>query len=259
MSSIPTDPADERWLLFLATAISGLREAARRIRGELRPHYEGRTGWFGRPRAKGGERIPTEPAISQALVEVLRRMRAAQLVEGLGPAAGLDLARLEFGTEVPRRHEGGIGTRALPTDIMIAVAQDDLDLRVEAKNVLSDADLRREYMGDRGLRRFDDVRSPYSSERYGAMLAYVVDGDAAGWTARIATALPAADPAFVVVNAVVAGESLVTTRHDRTIDSPEHGLRARRVTDVLHLVLEFDADPDMRATAGAAAPVRRRP
>lgn len=241
-------PAEDIWLRFLEKVVAGLREAGRRIRGDLRPHYEGRPGWLGEPRiGLHGTRIPAEPAISQALVEVLRRMRADQVIQGNAPVPGLDLSRMEFGTEEPRRHEVGIGARALPTDIMIV--QDDLDLRIEAKTILTDADLRREYLGERGLRRFDDVRSPYSSERYGSMLAYVMNGDVRGWSAMIEAAIRDAQPAFLILRAELSGESFIATRHERLIDSPEHGLRERRTTEVIHLILEFDAVPTLRTAA----------
>jgi hypothetical protein len=247
MSGTPVAIEDDIWIKFLRSVVAGLREAARRIGGEeLRPHYEARHGWFGRARkGQGGSRIPNEEAISQALVEVLARMRSEQLVEGR-LRDGIDLTRMEFHIEAPRRIEEGIGTRALPTDMMIAVVQDEIDLRIEAKNVVRVSEITREYLGPRGLGRFEDMRSPYTMERFGGMLAYVMDDDAAKWQARIDQTIRAARPPLTVLSTTVRGESLMTTSHDRQVDSPLHGLRQRCRTDVIHLVLEFEADPSLR-------------
>jgi hypothetical protein len=238
---------NDLWIKFLASVIAGLREAAHRIGGEeLKPHYEARSGWFGRARKdQGGSRIPQEEAISQALVEVLTRMRSDQLVEGRFPES-IDLTRMEFHVETPRRIEEGIGSQALPTDIMIGVIQDEIDLRIEAKNVIRVSEIAREYLGPRGLGRFDDSRSPYTMERFGGMLAYVMDEDAATWQARIHQAIHGAQPPLTILSTTVAGESLVTTSHDREVDNPLHGIRQRCRTDVIHLVLEFEADPSLR-------------
>jgi len=238
---------DDIWIKFLASVVAGLREAARKIGSEeLRPHYEARRGWFGRVRKdQGGSRIPKEEAISQALVEVLKRMRSEQLVEGHFRDS-IDLTRMEFNVETPRRVEEGIGSQALPTDIMIGVIQDEIDLRIEAKNVIRGSEIDREYLGPRGLGRFEDLRSPYTMERFGGMLAYVMDEDVVTWQARIHQAIRAAQPPLTILSTTVAGESLITTSHDREVDNPLHGIRQRCRTDVIHLVLEFEADPSLR-------------
>jgi len=239
---------DDLWIRFLENVVGGLREASRRIVGSgLRAHYEARRGWFGKVRTlRGGCRIPKEESISHAPVEVLKIIRAEQLVEGR-TVGGVDLTKMDFQIEVPRRFEEGIGSRSLPTDIMIAVTHDEIDLRIEAKNILKASDIVREYLGERGIQRFDDVRSPYTIEKFGAMLAYVMDEDAIRWKARIDLALQNAVPPLSLLATTIAGETLTTTSHDREVDSPLHRIRRRCRTDVIHLVLEFEAAPSLRS------------
>ena len=238
---------EDLWARFLENAIGGLREAARRIGcTDLRPHYEARNGWFGKARkGHGGSRIPKEEAISQALVEVLKKIRSEQIIEGW-PGVGIDLTKMEFQSEVPRRVDDSIGPKAQPTDIMIAIVHDEIDFRIEAKSVLNSSDVSGEYLGECGLGRFDDVRSPYTTERFGGMLAYVVNEDAVRWQTRIGQALRNAQPPLTVLITTIAGEVLTTTTHDREIDNPLHRFKERCRTDVIHLVLEFEASPSLR-------------
>ena len=242
------DIDDDSWRRFLEDAIGGLRGAARRLEtAQIRQHYEARRGWFGRARRdQGGRRIPKEESISHALVEVLERMRAEQMIEGRLETE-INLTRMDFQIEVPRRIEEGIGSQSLPTDIMIAVIHDDLDLRIEAKNILKASEISGEYLGERGLRRFDDIRSPYTIERFGCMVAYVMDDDAARWQARINQAIRDSAPPLTVLTTTIAEEELMTTSHDREVDSPLHGIKKHCRTDVLHFVLEFEAKPSLRA------------
>jgi hypothetical protein len=247
MSDVPDAVADDPWHRFLETVLAGLREATRRIRGDLLEHFEGRTLWFGTERASlGGSRIPRETSISAALVEVLNMMRARQFVEGRPALPGLDLTHVECRVEIPRRHEAAIGDGSLNTDIMLCIFHDDLDLRIEAKNILKPSDVSSHYLTGEGLRRFDDVRSPYSSEKYGGMVAYIMDEDHARWRKEIRRALKAAEPRFAVRETTILGETFTTTRHDRVLDCREHGLYERRVTDVIHLTLAFDAKPALK-------------
>jgi len=60
-------------------------------------------------------------------------MRSEQLVEGHFRDS-IDLTRMEFNVETPRRVEEGIGSQALPTDIMIGVIQDEIDRKRSVKS-----------------------------------------------------------------------------------------------------------------------------
>ena len=52
--------------------------------------------------------------------------------------------------------------------------------------MVDETEVQREYLGPRGLERFEDHSNPYTIEPYGAMLAYVVDNNAQTWVTRIA-------------------------------------------------------------------------
>jgi hypothetical protein len=238
---------DDRWVRFLDHVVFGLREAERRINDEpLKSRYENRPGWFGRARKKkGGTQYPDETAISQALYEVLSEIKADQLVRAPVVDA-FDLTRMEFAVEVPRRLDPGIGPRSQPTDLRIAVSQDVIDFRIEAKNVLTPGEIKSEYIGRRGLARFDDTSAPYTLERFGGMVAYVMDKDARSWSELVKTTLRNELPRERISDRAVATEVLTTTVHDREIDIPAHQISGRFRTEVIHLVLEFETRPSLR-------------
>jgi len=238
---------EDRWIRFLHHIVCGLREAARRINTEpLKSRTQSRPGWFGRAhKGKQSTRYPLERSISQALCEVLRDIRASQSI-GAPTASTFDLTRMEFATEEPRSSDIRIGPRAQPTDFMIAVFQDSIDFRVEAKNVLTQGAIKTDYVGSDGLARFNDPNAPYTLERFGGMVAYVMSHDASFWSTLVKTALRDVLPRECIKDTFVASEVVTTTVHERDIDIPLRNIKGRFRTEVLHLVLEFEAQPSLR-------------
>lgn len=120
----------------------------------------------------------------------------------------------------------------------------ELDLRIEAKTILSDAEIRKHYLGDEGLRRFDDSTNPYTIQPFGGMIAYVVDSDAQAWTLKIGSAVAAAVGAGRAGTLKIAGEDHHVSRHK--VDYKAGGKAVRRDVDVVHFALEIDARPPKR-------------
>lgn len=265
MSRAPAvDLPEDVWLRFLDEAVRGIEEAAREVNSaERRPHYEARTGWFGKAiKARKGTRFPDETSISKALVEVMDEMRAEQFIAAPALDPGMpDLTRMDFHVEVDRRYDAAIGPKAQPTDIQIAIHRDRLDLRIEAKKVKAEPEIKADYLGSQGLERFDNVNAPYSLERFGGMVAYVLDRSAAEWAGLIADELRTKLPADQIAQTQLSGGSFMTSIHVRDVDLKLHAVRGRFRTDVIHLVFEFEALPSLRAAPPvetAAVPAKRR-
>lgn len=259
MSRGPADDLSEDvWLRFVDETVRGIREAARRVNEpDKRTHFEARTGWFGKAnKARRGSRLPDETSISKALIEVMEEMRAAQFIAApaLDPDMP-DLTRMDFHVEVDRRYDRSIGPKAQPTDIQIAIHRDRIDLRLEAKKLKAPHEVAADYLGSEGLKRFDNVDAPYTLERFGGMIAYVLDRDAATWTELIAEGLKAALPAECLKETFLSGEAVMTSIHVREVDLKLHGVKGRFRTDVIHLVFEFEAQPSLRL---APTPQRRK-
>ena len=250
MSRWPADdiPHDV-WLRFLNDAVRGLLEAARQVNEPARRMiFERRPGWFGKPKKDlAGTRLPDETSISKALIEIMRETRAAQFIAApsSNPAES-DLTRMEFHVEVDREFDPAIGPRAQPTDIQIAISRDRIDLRIEAKKLTTPGDIAADYLGADGLGRFNDVNAPYTLERFGGMIAYVTDRDAATWTEMVAEGLKGAVRPEDLALTTVSGQDLMTSTHIRYVDIEVHGVKGCFRTDVIHMVAEFEARPSRR-------------
>lgn len=236
------DLADDAWLRFLRDAVAGLREAGRRIEGSDRKAVlQRRPGWFGAaPKGRRGARVPNETSISEALIRELRRMRADQFIGAPLPGDPYpNLTGMDFNVEVEREFDDAMGPNAKRTDIQIAIHGDRIDFRIEAKKLMAENDIAAEYLGERGLGRFDDVRSPYSLRPYAGMLAYVFDRDAVTWSGWIDAALRGSMPAVRMATTDVGGEVMLTTVHVRDVDLVDHGIKGRFRTDVIHLLMDL--------------------
>lgn len=229
----------EEWLAFLGNAIEGLRLAAVKVREE-RERFEAHSDWF-RPTLND---IPRENSVSQALKQVFDEMRAEQQISSSGVQA-VDLRHIKIECERPRPFDVGISDAANPTDLSLVLMKDnELDLRIEAKTVLNDAEVKAEYLSKRGLRRFDDSSNPYTVQPYGGMIAYVVDSDAATWTTTLGAAVEKAVGAKRYGKLKIRDEDHHVSRH--RVDYKGRGKAVRQDVEVLHLALEIDAKPPRR-------------
>jgi hypothetical protein len=231
----------EEWMTFLGNAIGGLHQAAAELRAR-KADFESKRDWFRRGRKHGA--IPRENSVSQALKQLFDLIRAEQQVSGTGTQA-VDLRHIRIECELPRPLDPGISDEAKPTDLSIVLTKDnELDFRIEAKTVLNDAELRSEYLGPRGLQRFDDNSNPYTIQPFGGMVAYVVDDDANAWNVKIGQAI-AVNLGSTRSGTRIIGHMAHHVSHHRI----RYGIGTKpmnRNVEVIHFALEIDANPPKR-------------
>ncbi|WP_441277226.1 hypothetical protein AB7783_07120 [Tardiphaga sp. 172_B4_N1_3] len=231
-------PEEDEWTTFLANAIGGLRIASEELR-KKRAKYEKKTDWF-RSKKTG---IPRENSVTRALADQFKEIRAKQAISGSG-AHVLDLRHISIECELPRPFDPGISDEAKPTDIAISMFKDgELDLRIEAKTIVSKADLRK-YVGADGMLRFEDGKNPYTVSPFGGMVAYVVDSDAETWSKEIAEKVASAVGEGRTYSRKIGTADHQVSKHSFALEA-EEGSPAYSV-DVVHLALEIDAIPSKR-------------
>lgn len=233
-------------------AILLLDEAERRIR---RPNtqrvYESLDGWWRRSAhkidGKNNFKIPEEPAVSEAIVEQMELAKQDFILNAhrLEPdIAGIDT--LEFHAEAPRKRKTGIGRRAKPTDFRFYRSGiGELDLRIEAKVLIKEPDIAREYLSQKnGLGRFSDPSEPYTDAAVGGMIAYTLSADQDTWLTSIRDNMAASSPNIPTFHHSVIpnGQSVLFCR------VPFNYSKSPEQSEVLvfHHVLEFDSDPPAR-------------
>lgn len=234
------------WSNFVDTAVNMLNDAARRLADPVTAAgFKAKTGWYRKTPSSDGNggflKIPDEDAITDALVELMKRARAA-------PDPTTAFARhsnVAVSSQQKRRKQERIGGKGrLNTDIAIYLAdQTALDLMIEAKVLANTADVANAYCSGAGLLRFADRENPYTIELVGGMVAYCFVHPKADWDASIAATvqeLPEVDRTARVAIAG-AGEELLVT------DVLNGGDIS--VVTVFHLGMEF--------TTEEAEPVRR--
>lgn len=227
------------WTAFLANAIGGLRLAAVELRIRRR-EFEAKDGWF---RSGHGD-IPHEESVSSALAELFNVIRAEQTISGSG-VQPVDLRHISVMTERPRKLDRGIGRKSNPTDYSFVFLKDsELDFRIEAKTILNNSDVDKEYLGKRGLLRFEDSTNPYTIERFGGMVAYVVDLDSREWGARISKSLLSLLGSRRSSLLSIGGEEFQISHH--SISFNLDGSNQNCQIDVVHFVIEIDASPTRR-------------
>lgn len=232
------DTAADEWEAFVINAVRGLQAAASLLR-ERRPEFESRKDWF--RRSKGG--IPRENSVSQALANMFEVLRARQNLEGAGSAEA-DLRHISIQCEKPRPFDSGISDASNPTDYSLVLLKDrELDLRIEAKVLLSQSEITSEYLGTRGLKRFEDASNPYTVSPFAGMVAYVVDDDESTWRSRISSEIERLVSGACRKVPMPGGEHTVSSHHlKHSLAGTPCSLRI----DVLHFVIEIDAVPARR-------------
>ncbi len=235
---------DEEWVTFLHNSIAGLTKASELLRQNPEA-YHGRSDWFRRRQAE----IPRENSVTVALAELFNGLRKDQTLHG-SASPDLDLRNIYAEPEVRRPRDRGISDEANPTDYRFTLLKDgELDLRIEAKTILEEADIGSEYLGARGLLRFEDTANPYTIAAYGGMVAYVVDHDGDHWRAVIASKIEANRRLDTLRTLAVGGNEHHVTAH--VYGKDKDGVDQK--VDVVHFVIEVEAVPSRRATQTVAA------
>lgn len=251
-AEVATDPGEVIWEAFVERALVAIKCAAAFLNqpGVL-SGLEGDDGWFGSPRTSGpfkGRAIPKENAITEALYERLRDWRSESILSDRAIPGLPDLVDLSFAIEQPpvrlpvglRRTRSKRGSQAKRTDLMITVAMQVLDLRLEAKIVLTKSQIGTLYLGPAGAGRFSDPDHPYTLEKFGGMLAYVVDRTDREWHDDISAAVLAA------YNGKASRFRVGAEEHVASVHDLPPGSRAWPSTKVVHVALQVETRPSSR-------------
>jgi len=242
------------WERMLHQSLMLLSQAQQRVCSpSLQKELQELDGWWRTARTKlRGKtcRVPSEEAITEALCVEMEKIRKELIVQGLRGnrrLAGLD--SLAVAPDQPRNMKTGIGKKSKPTDIRFyRLNSEALDLRVEAKVLIREGDLKASYLSKKGLQRFSDVREPYTDNEIGGMVAYAVTDSQDEWTARIEHALQSSAPPYPTFKYQL--DSLPT---DTLFSRVPYTVRASIRNEVLvfHFVLEFVCEPDVRQSTCA--------
>jgi hypothetical protein len=234
----PTKEMQE-WITFLSNAIGGLRQAADQLRVR-KQEFEAKRDWFRRKRSG----IPRENSVSRALAELFSLLRSQQAICGSGVHA-VDLRHISIECERPRPYDPGISDNSNPTDFSLVLLKDnELDFRIEAKTILDETDVRNEYLGVRGLLRFDDNSNPYTVQPFGGMVAYVVDADAKTWMEKIGAVVATTVGTRRSTVIQIGTDDHHVSRHYVKLKSGGKDLHHK--VSVVHFALEIDAKPPKR-------------
>jgi hypothetical protein len=237
------------WEQMLHQALRLLEEAQRRVcTPDAQEQLRKLDGWWRESKSKLNGKpclVPSEEAISEALCTEMEKIRDEIVLKRL-PAdatmAGVDM--LAVASEQPRKIKTGIGKRSKPTDIRIyRLNSENLDLRIEAKVVLREDDIKKAYLSSNGLKRFSDPKEPYTDHEIGGMVAYAVTDNKAAWLTRIDDALRASTPPLQTF------KYRIQTSPDETLFSRVPYAISSSVRNevlVFHVVLEFACEPDAR-------------
>ena len=238
------------WEQLLHQALRLLEEAHRRICSTAgQQELRSLDGWWRSKRMKLNGKaclVPSEEAISEALWREMEKVRdeiTLKIVPADAAMASVDT--LGVAIEQPRKSKAGIGRRSKPTDIRFyRLGSDMLDLRVEAKVVLREGDIKKAYLSKDGLKRFSDLKEPYTDHEIGGMLAYSVTDDKAMWIDRIDNALRGSNPPIPTF------KHRIQAATEETLFSCVPCLvraGSRNQVLVFHVVLEFACEPDARS------------
>ena len=237
------------WEQMLHQALRLLDEAQRRVCcADGQAQLRNLEGWWRatKPQLNGRScLVPAEEAISEALWREMEKIQGRNRLETSSADPTMaSIDTLQVCIEQPRKLKTGIGRSSKPTDIRFyRLGSEFLDVRIEAKVILREAEIKSAYLSKRGLKRFSDPKEPYTDNEIGGMLAYAVTDDKTIWLARIDDALRGSSPP------VPTFKHRVQAASDETLFSRvPYAVRAGPRNEVLvfHVVLEFTSEPDAR-------------
>ena len=239
------DPTNIGKLLLWNNMVSGAVAILREVEAGLgQPSVMAqltcKDGWWRKAQRKNhlGQkvRVPEEDAITDAIVSQIQDTR-----EFAKPGSALHKHNnLHFFSQQKRKKQKGIGPKGKKnTDITVYDPERlSLDLRIETKIVFSESDLSKEYCSEKGILRFADIESPYTTTIVGGMISYCVSRSTSHWENRIESDLSGVVGVTYVMRALIDGEYQPSV----CCDVLRQDQKLPRVT-VFHLALEFQTDP----------------
>jgi hypothetical protein len=161
-------------------------------------------------------RAPIEDAITAELGHIARRLRAALPSEHF-----LRLQEAAFETEhlIECSTRTGRHSRKVDFFIYAQVGERPPELAIEAKPLLSSADIVGRYFAEEGIGCFLAADSVYTHQTVAGMLAYTINSDARSCHDDIRAAMSSLIPAplaFQSVTLPLKEAPILCSRHDRT-------------------------------------------
>ena len=210
----------ELWAEFIVHVAAILRTAAAELRNPERwEAFKRKRGALGAPRQWARrnvvERIPNEDAITSELGHIARHLRRT-----LPKGHFLRLNEVEFHSEdlVATSTRAGRHSRKIDLLVCAVTGIGEPELAIEAKPLVTKADITRRYLAEEGIGCFFTTDAPYTRLPLGAMLAYTLNRDGRSWKAEIRAAVSAYVPASLGVDDIrIPGEPepLTFSRHER--------------------------------------------
>ena len=233
----------ELWAEFVGHVMAMLKVAAAELRRPERwDAFKLKRGALGAPRRRARrkvvERMPIEDAITSELAHIVKQLRRA-----LPKGHFLRLNEVEFHVEslVDSPTRAGRHSRKIDFLVYAASGVDEPELAIEAKPLISEADISGRYLAEEGIGCFFTTDSPYTAGPLGAMLAYSISGEGKSWKGEVRAAVSAYVPSpLETVDTLVAGEPEIITlsRHERL---------ALQLEPIAILHLEMIFQPDLSA------------
>jgi len=212
----------ELWARFVGEAIVVLEQAAEELRmTESWEVFGQKRGALSKPRTRKHssaiERVPIEDAITAELGHIARRLRAA-----LPRGHFLRLQEAVFETEhlVESSTRTGRHSRKVDFFIYSQVGEVPPELAIEAKPLLTSADIAGRYLAEEGIGCFLAADSAYTKQSVAAMLAYTMNGDANPYREDVGVAIAEFTPkplAFQFVTLPPRSSPVLCSRHDRSL------------------------------------------
>jgi hypothetical protein len=233
----------ELWTEFIESVLSVLREAAAELRRPTNwTHFKEKRGALGAPRKrkrrKVVERIPIEDAITSELAHFIRHIRRS-----LPLGHFLRVNEVEFHVEdmVPSKARAGRHSRKVDFFVYAASGPYEPEIAIEAKPLVSEADIGSRYLAEDGIGCFFAPDSPYTHRELGGMLAYSISSEGRSWRTEVCAAVKTYVPAIIQATEVIlAGESnpVICSRHERS---------ALDLSPIAILHLEMIFEPDVQS------------
>lgn len=229
------------WSEFVSHALALYWEAADQLLEANRwNNFKKKAGALGKPRRLKGRvvQIPIEDAITSEIGELAEQLRKALPVNHF-----LRKHETHFECEALVASDTRAGRHSKTVDFRVfsQLSQNSPELTIEAKPVITAADIKNRYLAEEGLGCFFSSDSPYTKGPIGAMLAYSIDTGAGNMQSKISIALADHKPEPLHIHRI----SIPCTG---PIDCSYHDRVAWKLGPITILHLERCFPPDLPGT-----------
>lgn len=226
------------WAEFVTQALALYWQAVELLVEPKRwAEFEGKSGALGKPKRRGknvGEQFPIEDAITSEIGEIVRDLRARLPGNHI-----LRKYEAHFEFESPVKSSTRAGRHLKKVDHrVICEFPNGPELVIEAKPILTQADVSNRYLVADGIGCFLTDDSPYSRSPLGAMWAYAINSNGQSFKDDILLGLQKFEPKVVSLDKIVG---LCTSDSTKEIDCSLHNRTSHNLAPItiLHLECNF--------------------